>query len=90
MHVEQSEEEVLAQVAAVDPRDFIDVKVPLDSSAFTSVAFQAVFAKPATQAFLLAGVGMAALSLYINSTVKCLGWEGTHHPEYVWTSSWEI
>ena len=74
-HVEKSEEEVLAQVAALDPRDFIDVKVPLESAGFTSVAWKAVFAKPATQAFLvLAGVGLAAWILYLNTTIECLGW----------------
>ena len=89
--VEQSEEEVLALLAALDPRDFIDVEVPLESAVYTSVAWKAVAAKPATQAFLvLLGVGMAALSFYINSNEKCLGWDGIHHPEYVWTSSWDM
>jgi hypothetical protein len=90
-HVEKSEKEVLAQVAALDPRDFIDVKVPLESSAITSVAWKALFAKPAMQAVqVLNGVGWIALNLYFNSTVECLGWDGTHHPEYVWTSSWAM
>jgi hypothetical protein len=90
-HVEKSEEEVLAQVAALDPRDFIDVEVPLESAFFTSVAWKAVFAKPATQAFLvLYGVGWAANCLNNNSTVECLNWDGTPRPEYLWTSSWNM
>jgi hypothetical protein len=92
-HVEKSAKKnvLLAKVAALDPRDFIDVKVPLESAAFTSVAWKAVFAKPATQAFLvLYGVGNAALALYSNSNMECLGWDGTPHPEYVWTSSWNM
>ena len=84
-------EELLAEVAALEPRDYIDTKVPLESAGFTSTAWQAVSAKrPSQAALVLVGFGYSAMSIARNVQDDCTGFDGSPHPEYVWTSSWRL
>jgi hypothetical protein len=79
----QTKESVLADIQRASPAAYADVNIPIESAAFTSLAFQCVFSKPLGEFGVFAAGALAIFyGLFDAITDPCAGFDGTPHPEY--------